>query len=85
VCGLLRQVRLRWIEVIWVWVRRARRLMIRWLLLGLTGDFLRQIRGCRALGSRGMVFLCEYRGRVRATGRRVGLLLVLSDLCSLVV
>jgi hypothetical protein len=85
VCGLVRLFRLRWIGVIWVWARRARRLMIRWLLLDLTGDFLRRIRGCRVLGSRGMVFLCEYRGRVRATGRRVGLPLVLSGLCLLVV
>jgi hypothetical protein len=59
--------------------------MIQQLLLGLTGDFLRQIRECRVLGPRGMVFLCEYRGRACATGRRVELLLVLSGLCSLVV
>jgi hypothetical protein len=59
--------------------------MIQWLLLDLTGDFLCRIRGCRASGSQGMVFLCEYRGRVRATGRRVELLLVLSGWCSLVV
>jgi hypothetical protein len=85
VCGLVQLVHLRWTGVIWVWVRRARRLMIQWLLLGLTGDFLRRIRGCRALGSRGMVFLCEYRGQVRATGHRVELLLMLSGLYSLVV
>jgi hypothetical protein len=76
---------LRWIGVIWVWVRRARRLMIQWLLLGLTGDFLRRIRGCRVLRSRGMVSLCEYRDQVRATGRRVELLLVFSGLYLLVV
>jgi hypothetical protein len=85
VCRLVRLVHLRWIGVIWVWVRWARRLTIQWLLLGLMGDFLRRIRGCRASGFRGMVFSCEYRGRVRATGHRVGLLLVLSGLCLLVV
>ena len=78
-------VRLRWIQVSGVWVRRARHLMIRLLLLGLTGDFLRRIRGCRVLRSQGRASLCEYRGRVRATGRRIGLLLVLSGLYSLVV
>jgi hypothetical protein len=85
VCGLVRLVRLRWIGVIWVWVRRARRLMIQWLLLSLMGGFLRRIRGCRVLGSQDMVSLCEYCGQVRATGRRVELLLVLSGLCLLVV
>jgi hypothetical protein len=85
VCGLVQLVRLRWILVSGVWVRRARRLMIRLLLLGLMGGFLRQIRGCRALGSRGMAFLFEYRGQVRATGRCIKLPLVLSGLCSLVV
>jgi hypothetical protein len=85
VCGLVWWVRLRWIEVILVWVRRVRRLMSRSQLLGLMGGFLRQIREYRVLGSRGMVSLCEYRGRVHATGRRVGLLLVLSGLCLLVV
>jgi hypothetical protein len=59
--------------------------MIRWLLLGLMGDFLRRIRGYRVLRSRGMVSLCEYRGQACATGRRVELLLALSDLCVLVV
>jgi hypothetical protein len=59
--------------------------MIQWLLLGLTGDFLRRIRGCQVSVFRDMVFLCEYRGQARATGRRVGLLLVPSGLCSLVV
>jgi hypothetical protein len=78
-------VRLRWIQVSGVWVRRARRLMIRLLLLGRTGDFLRRIRGCRVFGSQDMVFLFEYRGQVRATGRHIVLLLVLSGLCSLVV
>jgi hypothetical protein len=81
----VRWVRLRWIEGTLALVGRARRLMIQWLLLGLTEDFLRRIRGCRVLRSRGMAFLCEYRGQVRATGRRIGLLLVLSDLCLLVV
>jgi hypothetical protein len=59
--------------------------MIQWLLLDLTGDFLRRIRGCRVLRSRGMASLCEYRGQVRATGRRVELLLVLAGSSSLVV
>ena len=68
-----------------VWVRRARRLMIRLLLLGLTGDSLRRIRGRLVSGSRDKAFLFEYRGQVRATGRRIGLLLVLSGLCLLVV
>jgi len=68
-----------------VWVRRARRLMIQSLLLDPTGDFLRRIREYRVFGSRGMAFLFEYRGQVRATGRRIGLLLVPSDLCLLVV
>jgi hypothetical protein len=85
VCGLVRWVRLRWIEGTLVLVERARRLMIRWLLLGLTEDFLRRIRGYRVLRSRGMAFLCEYRGQVRATGYRIGLLLALSDLCLRVV
>jgi hypothetical protein len=58
--------------------------MIRLLLLGLTGDFLRRIRGRRVSGSRGMAFLFEYRGQVRATGCRIRLLLVLSGLCLLV-
>ena len=81
----MRWVRLRWIEGILVLVGRARRLMIQWLLLGLTEDFLRRIRGYRASGSRDMVFLFEYRGQVRTTGRRIRLLLMLSGLCSLVV
>ena len=81
----MRWVRLRWIEGILVLVGRARRLMIQWLLLGLTGDFLRRIRGCRVLRSRGMVFLCEYRGQVRATDCHIGLLLALSGLYLLVV
>ena len=68
-----------------VWVKRAHRLMIQSLLLDLTGDFLCRIRECRVFGSRGMAFLFEYRGQVRATGCRIGLLLVLSDLCLLVV
>jgi hypothetical protein len=84
VCGLVRSVRLRWIEVNGVWVRRARRLMIQLLLLGLTGDFLRRIHGCRVSGSRGMVSWFEYRGQVRTSGRRVELLLVFSGLCLLV-
>jgi hypothetical protein len=84
VCGLVRLVRLRWIGVNWVWVRWARRLMIQLLLLGLMGDSLRRILGCRVLGSQGMVSLFEYRGQVRATGHRVELLLVLSGLCLLV-
>jgi hypothetical protein len=83
VCGLERLVRLRWIGVNWVWVRRARRLMIRLLLLGLMEGFLRRIRGCWASGFRGMVSLFEYRGQVRATGRRMELLLVLFGLCLL--
>jgi hypothetical protein len=85
VCGLARWVRLRWIGETWVLAKRARRLMIQWLLLGLTGDFLRRIRGCRVLRSRGMASLCEYRGQVRATGCCVELLLVLSGLRLLVV
>jgi hypothetical protein len=85
VCGLVRWVRLRWIGLIWVWVRRARRRMIQWLLLDLMGDFLRRIRGYRVLRSRGMASLCEYRGQARATGRRIELLLVSSGLCLLVV
>jgi hypothetical protein len=78
--GLARWVRLRWIGEIWVLVKRARRLKIQWLLLGLMEDFLRRICGCRVLRSRGMAFLCEYRGQVRATGCRIELLLMLSGL-----
>jgi hypothetical protein len=83
VCGLALALRLRLNLVIWVSVEGARRLRIRGLLLDLKGDFLRRIRVCRVWRPRGMVFLCEYRGQVRATGCRIRLLLVLSDLCLL--
>ena len=77
--------RCRWSPLTVVLVLLVLRLTSQVLVHCLMGDSLRRIRGCRVLRSRGMAFLCEYRGQVRATGCRIGLLLVLSDLCLLVV